>query len=202
MINNNFVQDTPNKENINTNNILPETGEIKNNYIKMNSAMYSSIKTNSDNNFKNQIQKNNTLSKHKKMETDLGSNLMSQKMTRMNNSKITEDNKYHLSPNLYKISFDSTDKEKSINNINGLFYIEQYDKTIDIKSLTDQYLKEKLQLKMELKMQSYIQYHKVIRFRHIISKKYLGFQEKKLDKGINNNDNELEKGKTINRCTT
>ena len=197
MINNNFVQDTPNKENINTNNILPETGEIKNNYIKMNSAMYSSIKTNSDNNFKNQIQKNNTLSKHKKMETDLGSNLMSQKMTRMNNSKITEDNKYHLSPNLYKISFDSTDKEKSINNINGLFYIEQYDKTIDIKSLTDQYLKEKLQLKMELKMQSYIQYHKVVRFRHIISKKYLGFQEKKLDKGINNNDNELEKGKTI-----
>ena len=46
-------------------------------------------------------------------------------------------------------------------------------------------------------MQSYIQYHKVVRFRHIISKKYLGFQEKKLDKGINNNNNELEKGKTI-----
>ena len=98
----------------------------------------------------------------------------------------------HLPLNAFKISFDSTDKEKSINNINGLFFIEQYDEKDDIKSLTDEYLKEKLKLKMELKMPSFIEFHKRIRFRHITSKKYLGFQET-LDeaKTINNNNNNI-----------
>ena len=56
-------------------------------------------------------------------------------------------NNIYSSP--FKISFDTTDKEKSINSINGLFYIEQYDESPDIKSYTDEYLKQKMQLKME-----------------------------------------------------
>ena len=45
-------------------------------------------------------------------------------------------------------------------------------------------------------MPSFVEYHKIVRFRHIISKKYLGFQEKKLDKKKTNNINEQQKGKT------
>ena len=128
----------------------------------------------------------------------------------LNNVNNNNRNLNHLPLNSYKISFDSTDKEKSINNINGLFFIEQYDEKDEIKSLTDEYLKEKLKLRMELKMPSYVEFHKTIRFRHITSKKYLGFQEslnddaktktsnnKNNNNEINNESNKKEiKGKT------
>ena len=78
----------------------------------------------------------------------------------------------------YKITFESVDKEKSINNINGLFYIEQYnEQEKQIKSVSDKYIKENFQLKLELKMPSFVEFHKTIRFRHITSKKYLGIEE-------------------------
>ena len=78
----------------------------------------------------------------------------------------------------YKITFERVDKEKSINNINGLFYIEQYNELEkQIKSVSDKYIKENFQLKLELKMPSFVEFHKTIRFRHITSKKYLGIEE-------------------------
>ena len=110
--------------------------------------------------------------------------------------------------NNYKISFDSTDKEKSINNINGLFFIEQYNEKEEIKYIKDKDLKDKMKSKMEIKMPSYVEFHKRIRFRHITSRKYLGFQETKNDdsntdnNNINNNNyiNKKEiKGKTYGR---
>ena len=96
---------------------------------------------------------------------------------------------YNLLLKSYKISFDTIDKEKSINNINGLFLIEQYDDTNDLKSLSDEYLKTKFQLKMELKMPSFVEFHKTIRFRHITTKKYLGIEE--INRDIKNNNNNL-----------
>ena len=94
----------------------------------------------------------------------------------LNRRRISDN---HNSLFNYRISFESTDKEKSISSINGLFFIEQYDETTtDIQSLTDAYLKEKLQYKLEIKMPPYIEFHKTVRFRHITTKKYLGFEEK------------------------
>ena len=84
---------------------------------------------------------------------------------------------YNASKN-YKISFEKVDKEKSINNLNGLFYIEQYDET-----------KSDIKLKMEIKMPSFVEFHKPIRIRHITSKKYLGIEEANEDmkKSVNKN---------------
>ena len=150
--------------------------------------------TNTNNLINNNTHKNNNVPKHVKMKTDLEKNNL---INRLNSNTTNTENKYHPSSNNYKISFDSTDKEKAINNINGLFYIEQYEQKLDIKSLTDEYLKENLKMQEELKMESSVKYHKIVRIRHIISKKYLGFQEKRFEnKRSNNENNETENGKT------
>ena len=79
--------------------------------------------------------------------------------------------------NNIKITFDSVDKNNSLNNIYGLFFVEQCENKINLKGLTDDYLKNKLQKKIDLKMSSYVQYHKVIRFLHAATRKYLAFKE-------------------------
>ena len=118
---------------------------------------------------------------------------------------LTNSSKYskrqsvsHKPLNNYKISFVSNDKEKSINNINGLFFIEQYED----ESFIDENLKE-------LKMPSYVEFHKRVRFRHVISKKYLGFQEninEDMKTNINQNNTKADnynkreiKGKTFGK---
>ena len=193
---NNYEQVTINNENINTNNILNNNNENNFDLNKMNSIGKHSVNEQINNLLSNKTIKNNTVKNHINMKTDIEKRLLNEKIHRLNSNTTTTENKYHASNNNFKISFDSTDKEKSINNINGLFYIEQYIETKDIKLLKDEYLKGKLKLKKELKMPSFVEYHKIVRFRHIISKKYLGFQEKKLDKKKANNNNEPQKGKT------
>ena len=191
VLNNNNERISENNENIN--NILPSNNTPINNTKK---SIKNNSKANSNNLINNKNHQNNTISKHENLLSDLEKNKhITKKIKGLNTTTTVTDNKFHMSSNNYKISFDSTDKEKSINNINGLFYIEQYDETIDIKSLTDEYLKKKLLLKLELKMPSDVEYHKVVRFRHIISKKYLGFREKR-NENKNINNNEIQKGKS------
>ena len=195
--NNNNEPQIENNENINTNNILPNTNtnSMENNIINTKNLQRNRSMTNTNNLINNNTHKNNNVPKHVKMKTDLEKNNL---INRLNSNTTNTENKYHPSSNNYKISFDSTDKEKAINNINGLFYIEQYEQKLDIKSLTDEYLKENLKMQEELKMESSVKYHKIVRIRHIISKKYLGFQEKRFEnKRSNNENNETEKGKTI-----
>ena len=194
--NNNNEPQIENNENINTNNILPNTNtnSVENNIINTKNLQRNRSMTNTNNLINNNTHKNNNVPKHVKMKTDLEKNNL---INRLNSNTTNTENKYHPSSNNYKISFDSTDKEKAINNINGLFYIEQYEQKLDIKSLTDEYLKENLKMQEELKMESSVKYHKIVRIRHIISKKYLGFQEKRFEnKRSNNENNETEKGKT------
>ena len=186
--NNNFEQTNINNENTNINN----NNDIILDMNKKNSISIHSVNEQINTLLTNKTVKNNSFKKHTNMKTEIEKNLLKEKMNRLNSNTTITDNKFHASNNNFKISFDSTDKEKSINNINGLFYIEQYIETKDIKLLKDEYLK----LKKELKMPSFVEYHKIVRFRHIISKKYLGFQEKKLDKKKTNNINEQQKGKT------
>ena len=194
-INNNNVDNMNiNNENINKNNILP-----------LMEAELRKRNTSPNQNYSNDILTKFGNLNHISIKSEAGINNIIKKTSSV--GSINEQN-LQKHPSEYKISYDSTDKEKSINNINGLFFIEQYDETLDIESLTDEYLKEKLQLQMELKMPSFVEYHKVIRFRHIITKKYLGFKEKKSDKKSNsknitnnkinneNNNNESYKGKT------
>ena len=190
--NNNFEQTNINNENTNINN----NNDIILDMNKKNSISIHSVNEQINTLLTNKTVKNNSFKKHTNMKTEIEKNLLKEKMNRLNSNTTITDNKFHASNNNFKISFDSTDKEKSINNINGLFYIEQYIETKDIKLLKDEYLKGKLKLKKELKMPSFVEYHKIVRFRHIISKKYLGFQEKKLDKKKTNNINEQQKGKT------
>ena len=194
--NNNNEPQIENNENINTNNILPNTNtnSVENNIINSKNLQRNRSMTNTNNLINNNTHKNNNVPKHVKMKTDLEKHNL---INRLNSNTTNTENKYHPSSNNYKISFDSTDKEKAINNINGLFYIEQYEQKLDIKSLTDEYLKENLKMQEELKMESSVKYHKIVRIRHIISKKYLGFQEKRFEnKRSNNENNETEKGKT------
>ena len=194
---NNNNQIEANNENININNTPLNTSENAANMNRIHSTGNFSINTNSNNLISNTINKeNNKLPNHKNTKTNMENNFDILKMNRLNSNITVTENKGHSSKNNYKISFDSTDKEKSINNINGLFFIEQYDEVIDLKLLTDEYLRSKLKLKMELKMPSYVEYHKIVRFRHIISKKYLGFQEKKFENKKSNNNNEKQNGKT------
>ena len=195
--NNNDEPQIENNENININNILPNANmdNVENNNINTKNLTRNRSMTNTNNLINNNTHKNTNVPKHAKMKTDLEKNNL---INRLNSNTTFTENKVHPSSNNYKISFDSTDKEKAINNINGLFYIEQYEQKLDIKSLKDEYLKENLKMKKELKMESSVKYLKVVRFRHIISKKYLGFQEKRFEnKRSNNENNETEKGKTI-----
>ena len=146
---------------------------------------------------------------HRKTKSNITNYPISSNLNHLNsNQTINYKAKSCLPLNSYKISFDSTDKEKSINNINGLFFIEQYDKEKDdIKTIKDDYLKKKEKLKMELKLPSYVEFLKKIRFRHITSKKYLGFQEisnddmkRNYNKDTNNESNKKDsKGKTYGR---
>ena len=92
--------------------------------------------------------------------------------------------------NNYIITFDSIDKNNSLNNIYGLFYVEQCENNNDIKSIDDENIKKKMQMKADLKLSSYVQYHKVLRFLHATTHKYLGFKE--------NNKNEKENENTKN----
>ena len=104
------------------------------------------------------------------------------------------------------ISFDCIDKSNSLNNIYGLFYVEQCETKSSLKSLTDDYLRNKLQMKIDLKMSSYVQYHKIIRFLHVTTRKYLSFKETSNDKDRNltsnyNKSNEANNDKTFGELT-
>ena len=180
--------------------------------ITRRSTMPENNLTNNINNLINNNDINNTFNfEHRKTKSNIINTRISSRLNRLNSAQSIQinNNKQDILPlNSYKISFDSTDKEKSINNINGLFFIEQYEESNDIKSLTDEYLKEKIKLKMELKISSYIEFHKSIRFRHITTKKYLGFQEisnedmktSNNNKNINNDSDKYDlKGKTYGR---
>ena len=205
-INNDFEPINPNNK---ADNLSTHNG-INNLNYNINSAGNYSLVTHSNNNANTLTQKNNFNTNNDTPNLNIDtfelrktkSNLLSSNIHRLN----TNVNKTAqiLPLNNYKISFDSTDKEKSINNINGLFFIEQYDEKDEIKTLTDEYLKEKYKLKMEIKMPSYVEFHKRIRFRHITSKKYLGFQETTNDdsnnKNINNNNiNNINNNNDINK---
>ena len=98
--------------------------------------------------------------------------------------------------NNIKITFDSVDKNNSLNNIYGLFFVEQCENRTNLAGSTDDYTKNKLQMKRDLKMSSYVQYHKVIRFLHAATRKYLAFTENTNDFPLapnNYNDNTNDK---------
>ena len=101
-------------------------------------------------------------------------------------------NKSKMKQNDYIISFDIIDRNNSLNNIYGLFYVEQCENKSNIKNVTDDYLKNKLQMKIDLKMSPFVQYHKVIRLLHATTRKYLGFIE------IIRNDNSISYNKNSN----
>jgi len=86
--------------------------------------------------------------------------------------------------NNIKISFHTIDRDNSLNNIYGLFYVEQCENKVNPKGLGDDDWKNK----KDLKMSSFVQYYKVIRFLHATTRKYLGFEENN-----NNNDSNNEK---------
>ena len=79
----------------------------------------------------------------------------------------------------YQISFSSLDREKTMNNIYGLFNIEQLENQNNF-TLSDQYLKDQLIQNIELRMSPIVEYNKKIRLRHVATKKYLGFEEKSM----------------------
>ena len=79
--------------------------------------------------------------------------------------------------NNYIISFDSIDTNNSLNNIYGLFYVEQCENSSEFFDIDDENLKRKMQKKIDLKLSSYVQYHKILRFLHATTHKYLGFKE-------------------------
>ena len=100
------------------------------------------------------------------------------------------------------ISFDYIDKSNSLNNIYGLFYVEQCETKSNLKGLTDDYLKNKLQMKIDLKMSSFVKYHEIIRFLHATTRKYLSFREtiNEKDKFLvsnNNKSNDVTNDKTF-----
>ena len=94
--------------------------------------------------------------------------------------------------NNYIITFDSIDKNNSLNNIYGLFYVEQCENNNDIKDINDDNMRRKMQMKIDLKLSSFVQYHKVLRFLHATTHKYLGFKESN-----SNLNEEVEEGKDI-----
>ena len=88
--------------------------------------------------------------------------------------KKPEKNKVKKQNNNIKITFDTIDRDNSLNNIYGLFYVEQCENKVNQNGL---------------KMSSFVQYHKVIRFLHATTRKYLGFKEStKSSDNINAND--------------
>ena len=60
-----------------------------------------------------------------------------------------DKNKSRIQTN-YIITFDSIDKNNSLNNIYGLFYVEQCETSIDIKDTNDDNTKRKMQTKKDL----------------------------------------------------
>ena len=92
--------------------------------------------------------------------------------------------------NNYVITFDSIDKNNSLNNIYGLFYVEQCESNNDIDEISDDSLRNKMRMKIDLKLSSYVQYHKVLRFLHATTRKYLGFKESNNNSNINLKPNE------------
>ena len=123
-----------------------------------------------------------------------------------NSEKFGKKDKKEKNKNI--ISFDCIDRNNSLNNIYGLFYVEQCENKSNLKGLTDEYLKNKLQMKIDLKMSSYVQYHKIIRFLHATTRKYLSFRETMNDKdkiltsnNIINKSYEKSNDKTIGELT-
>ena len=98
------------------------------------------------------------------------------------------EKKLNRRQNNYVITFDSIDKNNSLNNIYGLFYVEQCETNNEIDDIGDDSLKKKMRMKIDLKLSSYVQYHKVLRFLHVTTRKYLGFKES----NINNNNNNIK----------
>ena len=97
----------------------------------------------------------------------------------------------HRRQNNYIITFDSIDKNNSLNNIYGLFYVEQCENNNDIKDINDDNMKRKLQMKIDLKLSSFVQYHKIVRFLHATTHKYLGFKESNSNLNEENDDKDL-----------
>ena len=109
-------------------------------------------------------------------------------------AKGKDKNKSRIQTN-YIITFDSIDKNNSLNNIYGLFYVEQCETSIDIKDTNDDNTKRKMQTKKDLKLSTYVQYHKPLRFLHATTRMYLGFKEsdtKSSETEINNKNIELQ----------
>ena len=94
--------------------------------------------------------------------------------------------------NNYIITFDSIDKNNSLNNIYGLFYVEQCENNNEIRDIDDDNIKRKIQMKVDLKLSSYVQYHKVLRFLHATTHKYLGFKESDSKSKDNENTKNIE----------
>jgi len=94
--------------------------------------------------------------------------------------------------NNYIITFDSIDKNNSLNNIYGLFYVEQCEASNDIRDIDDDNIKKKIQMKADLKLSSYVQYHKILRFLHATTHKYLGFKESDSKSKDNENTKNIE----------
>ena len=160
ILNNDNEPIKPNSNNINKNdNISSPTDVNKLNY-KINTVGNYSMATNRS---INPFQDNNIINENiQDNQNNLGAEIRKTKSNKINristNFRNMINNKQTMNKlpfNNYKISFDSTDKEKAINNINGLFFIEQYDEKDKQKTITDDYLKEKLKLEMELKMHPY-----------------------------------------------
>lgn len=108
--------------------------------------------------------------------------IIGHKNTIKSNCSYGNNNKVFRNSTLtnYTISFASIDREKTMNNIYGLFNVEQIENQKSL-NYNDQYLKEQLMNNIELRVSPRIEYNKKIRFRHIATRKYLGFEEKVVD---------------------
>ena len=164
------------EETLNQNNSENDSFNYKNNNNTDNNSINNDnnnfiINTNTNNN-------NNNNSSNDSMSNSIN-----------NISNINNNNYRDSSLNDYQISLNKIDREKTMNNIYGLFFIEQVQKDSNYFDLN------------EIRMSPKVEYNKKIRFRHVATKKYLGFKFSHDDKLKNFGSLTLEENPNEKTCT-
>ena len=164
------------EETLNQNNSENDSFNYKNN----NNTDNNSINNDNNNNYiiNTNINNNNNNSSNESFSNSV------------NNVSNTNNNNYRDSSlNDYQISLNKIDREKTMNNIYGLFFIEQVQKDSNYFDLN------------EIRMSPKVEYNKKIRFRHVATKKYLGFKFSHDDKLKNFGSLTLEENPNEKTCT-